>query len=63
MAMNYVENDHILVTGTLGWLGISLVEALVKGSPGQGSIMALGRRNAFDFLRRTRTWISDRICP
>lgn len=31
--MNYVESDKVLVTGALGWLGISLVEALVKGLP------------------------------
>ena len=31
--MNWIETDNVLVTGALGWLGISLVEALVRGLP------------------------------
>jgi len=31
--MSRIEYNKVLVTGALGWLGISLVEALVKGLP------------------------------
>ena len=31
--MNWIETDNVLVTGALGWLGISLVEALARGLP------------------------------